>query len=240
MRGLGQAMTEGEEVTLMDWGNAFVQKIVKNDAGDIVSLEGELHLEGDFKKTKLKIHWLSMEGSDLVNLLLVDFDYIITKKKVRPKGISLFPRPWALLAKSSVQREREREREYVFIEIYNGFMFSTREANCTAIRINQETSLADSSEHYRRSSMCAYNPLSHHVCVCVRERERERKKGKKQLAVVVLMYCRLKKTTTLRRLSTPKRESKQVQLEMQTCDLSRKETYCSWSARAFSFVTRHF
>lgn len=101
MRDLGQAMTEGEEVTLMDWGNAFVHKIVKNDAGDVVSLQGELHLEGDFKKTKLKIHWLPMEGSDLVSLLLVDFDYIITKKKVQSKESSLFPSPWIMLAESS-------------------------------------------------------------------------------------------------------------------------------------------
>ena len=168
----------------MDWGNAFVQKIVKNDAGDIVSLEGELHLEGDFKKTKLKIHWLSMEGSDLVNLLLVDFDYIITKKKVRPKGISLFPRPWALLAKSSVQREREREREN---------MFSSRFTTVSCFR--QEKQTAPLSELIKKQVSltalnttdvvaCVHTTLFHTMCVCVLERERERERRGKSSSLL--------------------------------------------------------
>jgi glutamyl-tRNA synthetase len=40
-----------------------------------------LHLEGSVKTTKLKLTWLP-ETSELVNLTLVEFDYLITKKKV--------------------------------------------------------------------------------------------------------------------------------------------------------------
>ena len=40
-----------------------------------------LHLEGSVKSTKLKLTWLP-ETSELVNLTLVDFDYLIAKKKV--------------------------------------------------------------------------------------------------------------------------------------------------------------
>ncbi|KAJ2996064.1 hypothetical protein HDV02_000214 [Globomyces sp. JEL0801] len=74
----------GEEVTLMDWGNVFVKNIVKS--GELVkSVEISLHLEGDFKKTKKKLTWLS-EGSKpeskLVDVVLFDFDYLITKKKL--------------------------------------------------------------------------------------------------------------------------------------------------------------
>ncbi|KAL0289613.1 UNVERIFIED_CONTAM: Phytochrome A1, partial [Sesamum calycinum] len=44
-------------------------------------LEGVLHLEGNVKKTKLKLTWLP-DTSELVRLTLVDFDYLITKKKL--------------------------------------------------------------------------------------------------------------------------------------------------------------
>ncbi|XBJ19890.1 glutamate--tRNA ligase, cytoplasmic-like [Triticum dicoccoides] len=70
----------GEEVTLMDWGNAIIREI-KTDNGTITQLVGELHLEGSVKMTKLKLTWLS-DIEDLVSLSLVDFDYLINKKKL--------------------------------------------------------------------------------------------------------------------------------------------------------------
>jgi hypothetical protein len=39
----------GEEITLMNWGNAFVTSAANGRA------ELKLHLEGDFKKTKKKV-----------------------------------------------------------------------------------------------------------------------------------------------------------------------------------------
>jgi glutamyl-tRNA synthetase len=72
----------------MDWGNAFVRTIVKSPSGVVTSLELELHLEGDFKKTKKKVHWLiapSLTASPVPSLtpvLLKDYDYLITKKKL--------------------------------------------------------------------------------------------------------------------------------------------------------------
>uniref|UniRef100_A0ACD5VNS8 Uncharacterized protein n=1 Tax=Avena sativa TaxID=4498 RepID=A0ACD5VNS8_AVESA len=69
-----------EEVTLMDWGNAIIREI-KTDNGMITQLVGELHLEGSVKTTKLKLTWLS-DIEDLVSLSLVDFDYLINKKKL--------------------------------------------------------------------------------------------------------------------------------------------------------------
>lgn len=69
-------LSEGEEVTLMDWGNAIVTK--KNDDGSLV---GKLHLEGDFKKTKFKLTWLA-DTEDKVDADLVDFDHLISKDKL--------------------------------------------------------------------------------------------------------------------------------------------------------------
>ncbi|OZJ03417.1 hypothetical protein BZG36_03603 [Bifiguratus adelaidae] len=76
-----KSFDQDEEITLMDWGNAFVRKINKDASGNVTGLELELHLEGDFKKTKKKITWLA-DTPDLVPALLFDYDYLITKKKL--------------------------------------------------------------------------------------------------------------------------------------------------------------
>lgn len=69
-----------EEITLMNWGNAYVREI--NGSSPITDIVLELHLEGDFKKTEKKVTWLSAEGTELVPAELVDFDYLITKEKL--------------------------------------------------------------------------------------------------------------------------------------------------------------
>jgi glutamyl-tRNA synthetase len=73
-----------EEVTLMDWGNVVVKEIIK-DGDKVIKLKIQLHLDGDFKKTKKKLTWLG-EGLDpksrLTDVVLFDYDYLITKKKL--------------------------------------------------------------------------------------------------------------------------------------------------------------
>lgn len=81
-----QRFAQDEEITLMNWGNAYVRKISKtsndqSDVGIMTELELELHLEGDFKKTDKKVTWLA-DGQNLVPVQLVDFDYLITKDKL--------------------------------------------------------------------------------------------------------------------------------------------------------------
>ncbi|KAJ7180525.1 tRNA synthetases class I, catalytic domain-containing protein [Mycena filopes] len=73
----------GEEITLMDWGNAIVQNKTLTADGRVSTITVDLHLEGDFKATKRKITWLA-QSSDrpLVEVTLLDYDYIITKKKL--------------------------------------------------------------------------------------------------------------------------------------------------------------
>ncbi|KAK6458372.1 glutamine-tRNA ligase [Scheffersomyces xylosifermentans] len=73
-------LVEGEEITFMDWGNVIISKVVKE--GDVVkSIEANLHLEGDFRKTTKKITWLA-DTKDKVDVELVDFDHLITKDKL--------------------------------------------------------------------------------------------------------------------------------------------------------------
>lgn len=74
-------MAEGEEVTLMDWGNCFFRRIHRDASGRVTGIEGELHPSGDPKKTKLKLTWLA-DNEDKVKLRMIDYDYLITKKKV--------------------------------------------------------------------------------------------------------------------------------------------------------------
>ncbi len=59
----------------------MTQSVDKDADGSVSRLEGVLHLDGDVKKTKLKLTWLA-DISDLVPLRLVDFDHLISKKKL--------------------------------------------------------------------------------------------------------------------------------------------------------------
>ncbi|KAL2010590.1 hypothetical protein VTN00DRAFT_6397 [Thermoascus crustaceus] len=77
-----KSFKQDEEITLMNWGNAYVRKI--HTSGDTVTeLELELHLEGDVKKTDKKVTWLSTEGQEMIPVELVDFDYLLTKDSLQ-------------------------------------------------------------------------------------------------------------------------------------------------------------
>ncbi|EIW84894.1 glutamate-tRNA ligase [Coniophora puteana RWD-64-598 SS2] len=73
-----------EEITLMDWGNAIVCSKETDSAGKITALTMDLHLDGDFRKTKKKITWLAQPTAEhqMVDVTLLDYDYLITKKKL--------------------------------------------------------------------------------------------------------------------------------------------------------------
>lgn len=75
---------DNEEVTLMDWGNAIVRQKHLAADGSVASLELEANLDGDFKATKKKVTWLAQPTATrhLTPVLLQDFDYLITKKKL--------------------------------------------------------------------------------------------------------------------------------------------------------------
>eukprot|EP01114_Cavostelium_apophysatum_P006551 TRINITY_DN1791_c0_g1_i1.p1 TRINITY_DN1791_c0_g1~~TRINITY_DN1791_c0_g1_i1.p1 ORF type:complete len:763 (+),score=205.51 TRINITY_DN1791_c0_g1_i1:72-2291(+) len=75
-----RTIEKGEEVTLMDWGNAIADEISTNDQGQI-SITGRLHLEGSVKDTKKKMNWLP-NNDDLVQVSLIEYGNLITKKKL--------------------------------------------------------------------------------------------------------------------------------------------------------------
>ncbi|TVY36254.1 putative glutamate--tRNA ligase, cytoplasmic [Lachnellula subtilissima] len=65
-----QSLADNEEITLMNWGNRKV-----------TGIDFELHLEGDFKKTK-KICWLAAVSTNMIPVDLITFGYLITKDKL--------------------------------------------------------------------------------------------------------------------------------------------------------------
>jgi glutamyl-tRNA synthetase len=68
------AIADGEEVTLMKWGNV---RGVRRDAGG-GGLAGELNVAGDPKTTEKKLTWLpDGDADDTVPFTLVEFDFLI-------------------------------------------------------------------------------------------------------------------------------------------------------------------
>lgn len=66
----------------MAWGNAIINSVNKSvETDQVESVDATLNLEGDFKKTKLKLTWLA-DSPDLAPLELHHFGYLITKKKL--------------------------------------------------------------------------------------------------------------------------------------------------------------
>jgi glutamyl-tRNA synthetase len=72
-------LKEGEEVTLMDWGNAFITEI-KSENGVPVSATATINPNGDVKKTKYKLTWVPTNPKN-VKVRFVEYDHILTKKK---------------------------------------------------------------------------------------------------------------------------------------------------------------
>lgn len=72
-----------EEITLMNWGNAFVSSISTDPAtGKVTGLNLALHPQGNPKTTQKKVTWLAKDMSNLIPVELVDFDYLLTKDKI--------------------------------------------------------------------------------------------------------------------------------------------------------------
>lgn len=81
------SLAENEEITLMNWGNAYARRITRAEQPDemgvykVTGVEFELHLEGDVKKTK-KLSWLAAVDTNMIPVDLVAFDHLITKDKL--------------------------------------------------------------------------------------------------------------------------------------------------------------
>jgi len=73
-----------EEITLMDWGNVIITNISKS--GDKVNrVQAKLNLDGDYKSTEKKLTWLPAEPHNLLEVVLIEYDTLITEKSL-PKG----------------------------------------------------------------------------------------------------------------------------------------------------------
>jgi len=80
----GQSLETGEEITLMNWGNAIVRERTVSENGSVSGITFELNLEGDFKKTKKKLTWLAASEKNMMPIILYDFDLLLSKDKLEP------------------------------------------------------------------------------------------------------------------------------------------------------------
>merc|ERR1712151_836238 len=77
------AIADGEQVTLMKWGNVFVDSLKKDPKTNmIVSATGRLNLEGNVKDTKKKIHWIPKLDTQVCEVTLRELDHLVTKAKI--------------------------------------------------------------------------------------------------------------------------------------------------------------
>lgn len=79
------SFANGEEITLMNWGNAIVRDIQRNGSGIIIGIAFEANLQGDFQKTDKKVTWLASDektSRKLAAVRLLDYDYLITKRQL--------------------------------------------------------------------------------------------------------------------------------------------------------------
>jgi len=104
----------GEEITLMSWGNTIVRAVQKDASGKVVGLEADLFLEGDIKKTKKKITWLA-DTPDLVDIELVDLDFLLSKDKIEEDDdlLAIFTEksilPYTALGEAALRTVRKGE-----------------------------------------------------------------------------------------------------------------------------------
>jgi len=77
-----QAIEDGEQVTLLHWGNAYVDKVIRDSAGKVTSMTGRLNVQGNVKDTKKKIHWVPKLDDQVTPLVLRELDHLVTKPKI--------------------------------------------------------------------------------------------------------------------------------------------------------------
>ncbi|KAJ3430057.1 glutamate--tRNA ligase [Anaeramoeba flamelloides] len=70
-----------EEITLMEWGNVIIKKIVKQENEAVSRIEAEFNPKGDWRTTKKKITWIPVENK-LVNLTLVTVGHLLSIVKL--------------------------------------------------------------------------------------------------------------------------------------------------------------
>lgn len=78
-------LNDGDQVTLMSWGNAYVKNIAKDENGMPITADIELNLSGDVKATKYKLTWVPDLPDKTIDIICNEYDHLLTKKKPEPE-----------------------------------------------------------------------------------------------------------------------------------------------------------
>jgi len=76
------AIQEGEEVTLLHWGNVRVSEVHRDPEGGVLRMAGRLNPGGSVKDTKKKIHWVPKLDDQVTRVVLREYDHLVTKAKI--------------------------------------------------------------------------------------------------------------------------------------------------------------
>ena len=120
----------GEEITLMNWGNAIVTNVTKNNG-----FTCRLFLEGDYKLTKKKVRWITQENyvqvklieypdySNMTNAPIESYMYGESAMKSIVKGECIqLMRMHYYICETPYNGMPGQEQEMVLIQIPNGKM----------------------------------------------------------------------------------------------------------------------
>ena len=77
------AIADGEEITLINWGNIICEKVERDATGKVVKIVAKTNFSGDVKSTSKKITWIGYKSKEeLVPLELVEYGPMITERKI--------------------------------------------------------------------------------------------------------------------------------------------------------------
>ncbi|XP_064394534.1 bifunctional glutamate/proline--tRNA ligase-like isoform X2 [Halichondria panicea] len=80
------AATEGEVVTLINWGNIKITKVARGKSGTVTGLEAKLDLDNTDYKNTVKLTWLANTAkAPPTPTVCVHFEHLITKGVLKPE-----------------------------------------------------------------------------------------------------------------------------------------------------------
>merc|ERR1719193_575044 len=81
------AIEQGEQVTLLHWGNCYIDQINRSKDSKVTGMVGRLNIGGNVKDTKKKIHWVSKLDDQVTPVVLRELDHLVTKPKIEDDDV---------------------------------------------------------------------------------------------------------------------------------------------------------
>lgn len=125
-----ETLTPGEEITIIKLGNIIIEDIIKENENTKEEKETEkmkitavTNFNGDYKKTKKKIHWIPFIPDKLVHCILYEYDHLITVDKLDPDVSD-----WKTFVNYNSKHETHvyAEPEFIHVKVKDKLQFERR------------------------------------------------------------------------------------------------------------------